>query len=418
MKDKPQRRVVVTGVGLITPIGSGKEAYWQAASRGVSGVRKLTRFDTEHYRTKIAATVEDFNPDDFIERRVSQRMDRFTQMAVGATAMAIEDSGLDLDDEIKGKTGVLLGSGGGGIISHEEAAEGFFVSGYRHVNPLSVALVMPNAGSSYICMQFGFKGISYCLSTACAAGSHAIGESYQKIKNGYADIIVTGGAEAPLSIVHFCAWDKLRAMSTQNDDPERAIKPFSKNRDGLVMGEGAGILILESLEHALGRSARILGEIVGYGSSSDAYHLTYPNLDQEVAAMRMAVSDAGIDPGEINYINAHGTATLANDKVETAAIKQVFGEKAHSIPISSTKSMIGHPLGASGAIELITCLLAMERGFVPPTINYEVPDPECDLDYVPNSGREANLGMAMSNSFGFGGTNAILIARKWSNDGS
>ncbi|MFH1314210.1 MAG: beta-ketoacyl-ACP synthase II [Candidatus Eisenbacteria bacterium] len=416
MKNGAQRRVVVTGMGLITPIGSGKETYWQAASKGVSGVRKLTRFDTESFRTRIAATVEDFNPDDFIEPRVSQRMDRFTQMAIGATAMAIEDSGLDVDDDIKAKTGVLLGSGGGGIISHEEAAEGFYVRGYRHLNPLSVALVMPNAGSSYICMQFGFKGISYCLSTACAAGTHAIGESYQKIKNGYADLMVTGGAEAPISVVHFCAWDKLRAMSTKNDDPKKAIKPFSKNRDGLVMGEGAGIVILESLEHALGRSARILGEIIGYGSSSDAFHLTYPNLDTEVEAMRGALTDAGIDPGEIDYINAHGTATLANDKVETAAIKQVFGNKAYSIPISSTKSMVGHPLGASGAIELITCLLAMERSFIPPTINYEVADPECDLDYVPNIGREAAVDIAMSNSFGFGGTNAILIARKWRDD--
>lgn len=410
--DKAQRRVVVTGLGLITPIGSTKDDYWRAVTNGVSGVRELTRFDTSAFRTKIAATVEDFQPEDFIEPKKIRRMDRFARMAVAATAMALEDSGLELTDEVKRGTGVILGSGGGGIISHEDAAEALFTRGHRHVDTLAVALVMPNAGSSHICMEFGFQGISYCLSTACASGTHAIGESYQKIKHGYADIMVTGGAEAPISVVHFTAWDKLRAMSTQNDVPEKAIKPFSKNRDGLVLGEGAGILVLESLEHARRRSARVYGEIIGYGSSSDAYHLTFPNLDQEVAAIRMAVSDAGIGPDEIDYINAHGTATPANDKVETQSIKAVFGEKASSIPISSTKSMIGHPLGAAGAIELITCLLAFENSFIPPTINYEVEDPECDLDYVPNSGRSSAVETAMSSSFGFGGTNAVLIARR------
>lgn len=418
MLEKDKKRAVITGLGLITPIGSSKEDFWKSVSNGKSGVKKLTRFNSSPFRTKLAAEIDDFDPEKFIAPKDIVRMDRFAHFAIAATSLAIEDGGLKIDDDIKKKTGVILGSGGGGIISHETAAEDLFVRGYRHVNPLSVPLVMPNAGSSNICMHFGFTGISYCLSTACSSGTNAIGEAYQKIKNGYADIIIAGGAEAPISPVHYSAWDKLRAMSTKNDEPEKAIKPFSKNRDGLVMGEGAGMLIIESLENARSRSARVYAEIVGYGSSSDAFHLTYPNKKQEVRAIKMALADAGVDPEMVSYINSHGTATLANDKVETESIKEVFGEKAYSIPISSTKSMIGHPLGASGAIELITCILAMEKSYIPPTINYEVPDPECDLDYVPNVGREDQIDIAMSNSFGFGGSNAILIIKKWNNEES
>ncbi len=406
------RRVVVTGLGLITPVGSDKESFWSSVSNGRSGVKKVTVLDTSAFRTKIAAQIDDFNAEDFIEPKKVKRMDRFTHLAIGATTHAVEDSGLEIE-KVRDRVGVILGSAVAGIISHEIAAQDLFVRGHRYVNPLTVPLVMFNAGASNICMHFGFTGTSYGIATACSSGTNAIGEAYQKIRSGFSDIMVAGGSDAPISPVCFSAWDKLRAMSTVNDEPQRACKPFSKNRDGLVMGEGAGILILESLESALERSAKIYAEIIGYGSTTDAYHLTYPNKAQEVRAIRMALDGAGIGPESIDYINAHGTATLANDKTETEAIKEVFGERAYSVPISSIKSMIGHPLGASGAIELITCILAMERGFVPPTINYEVPDPECDLDYVPNEGRPAEIDIAMSNSFGFGGANAILIVRKW-----
>jgi len=413
MSKRDKKRVVVTGMGLITPLGSTKMEFWDAISNGRSGVKKLTRLDTSLSRTKIAATIEGFEPKNFIGQKEIKRMDPFTQLAIAATSLAVEDSRLKIDDEVKEKVGVILGSAVAGIISHEIASEDLFVRGYRHVNPLTVPLVMFNAGSSNICMHFGFTGISFSISTACSSGSNAIGEAYLKIKNGNAEIMVAGGSDAPISPVCFCAWDKLRAMSVNNDDPERACKPFSKNRDGLVLGEGAGMLMLESLENALHRSARIYGEIIGYGSTSDAFHLTYPNKEQEVKAIKIALADSEIVPDDIDYINAHGTGTKANDKVETESIKEVFGERAYSIPISSTKSMTGHPLGASGAIELIACLLTMENNFIPPTINYEIPDPECDLDYVPNTGRKAEMDVSMSNSFGFGGANAILLVKKW-----
>lgn len=413
-----RNKVVVTGMGLISPLGSKKEDFWEAIANGKSGVKRVTRIDTSAYRTKIAAQIEDFDPHVFIEPKEVKRMDRFSHFAIAATALAVEDSGLQINDEIKEKIGVILGSAVAGIISHEIAAEALFVRGHKSVNPMTVPLVMFNAGSSNICKQFGFTGTSFGIATACSSGSNAIGEAYQKIRSGYAEIMIAGGSDAPISPVCFSAWNKLRAMSAQNDEPEKACKPFSKNRDGLVMGEGAGILVLERLENALMRGARIYGEIIGYGSTTDAFHLTYPNKEQEVKAIQMALMTAGIKPDEVDYINAHGTATMANDKTETEAIKEVFGKDAYSIPISSIKSMIGHPLGASGAIELITCFLAMEKGFIPPTINYEMPDPECDLDYVPNVGRNERIEIAMSNSFGFGGANAILVVKKWkgSND--
>ncbi len=413
MSERGKKRVVVTGMGLITPIGSGKEAYWESVSKGRSGVKRVTQLDTSAYRTKIAGIVEDFDPKEFLDAKQVKRMDRFSHFAVAATAMAVEDGALRIDDEAREKVGVILGSAVAGILSHETAAEEHFLRGHRHVNTFTVPMVMFNAGASNISIHFGFKGMSFGISTACSSGANAIGEAYQKIQDGHAEVMIAGGSDAPISPVCFSAWNKLRTMSVDNDRPERACKPFSKNRDGLVMGEGAGMLVLESLEHARGRSARIHGEIVGYGSTCDASHLTFPNKEQEIRAVRIALADAGIEPQEVDYINAHGTGTQANDKTETEVIKDVFGADAYSMPISSTKSMIGHPLGASGAIELITCLLAMEHRFIPPTINYEIPDPECDLDYVPNTGREGEIDIAMSDSFGFGGANAVLIVRKW-----
>ncbi|MBI5232901.1 MAG: beta-ketoacyl-ACP synthase II [Deltaproteobacteria bacterium] len=413
MSKAGKTRVVVTGAGLITPLGSTLADFWDSVLKGRSAAKRLERLNTAGFRTTIAATIEDFVPETFIKPKDIRRMDRFAQLAIGATSMALKQSGLKTDDEIKDKVGVILGSAVAGIISHESAAEELFVRGYRYVNPLTVPLVMFNAGASNICMQFGFTGVSFGIATACSSGTNAIGEAYLRIKSGFADIMAAGGSDAPISPVCFAAWDKLRAMSTCNDTPERACKPFSKNRDGLVMAEGAGMVILESMGHAEARGADIMAEVIGYGATSDAHHITYPNHAQEVRAMRMALEDACIEPSEIDYINAHGTGTFANDKVETETIKEVFGKRAYRVPISSTKSMTGHPLGASGAIELIACMLAMENSAIPPTINYEILDPECDLDYVPNEARNIPVDVAMSNSFGFGGANAILIARKW-----
>ncbi len=412
MSTNDERRVVVTGAGLVTPLGSTKESFWQSLIEGKSGVKKINRLDVSKFKTAIAATIDDFDPEKYIEEEKVKWMDRFTHFAIAAATLALEDSGLDINKEESRKASVILGSAVAGIISHEVAAKDLFTRGHRYVDPLTVLLVMFNAGANNICLRFGFTGVSYGLATACSSGTNAIGEAYLRIKNGIDEIVVAGGADAPISPVCFSAWDKLRVMSKNNDEPERACKPFSKNRDGLVMGEGAGIVVLESLESARKRSAKILCEIKGYGATNDAFHITYPNRDQEVRALNMALADAGIGANEIDYINAHGTGTYANDKVETESIKTVFGEQAPSIPISAIKPMIGHPLGASGAIELITCILVMERGLIPPTINYEVPDPECDLDYVPNVAREANVKTAITNSFAFGGANAILIVRK------
>ncbi len=414
MLEKDRQRVAITGMGLISPLGHTKKDFWENISKGCSGLKRLSRVDTSSFRTKIGATIEDFEPEDFIHPKQIKRMDRCAHLAIAATSKALEDSGLKIDNEsIKEKICIIIGSAVAGMESHDNAAENLFVRGFKYVNPLTVPMAMFNVASSNISMHFGFKGISFTLSTACSSSNNAIGEAYQKIKNGYAEIIITGGTDAPFSPVCLSAWSKLRVMSITNNEPERACKPFSKNRDGLVIGEGAGMLVLESLKHALNRSAPIHGEIIGYGSTSDAFHLTYPNREQEARAIKIALEDAGIKPDEVNYINAHGTGTIANDKEETEVIKNVFGENAYSLPISSTKSMIGHPLGASGAIELITCILAMKKGFIPPTINYEIQDPECDLDYVPNEGRKSEMNIAISNSFGFGGANAVLIVKKW-----
>ncbi len=413
MPTDASKRVVVTGAGLITPIGSTIDTYWKSLVAGRSGISKLTRLESSAYRTRIAGQIEDFEAGEFIGKKELRRMDRFTHLAIAATTKAIEDAKLELDDETREKTGVILGSAVAGIISHEIAAKDLFTKGSRHINPFTVPLVMFNAGASNITMHFGITGISFGLATACSSGTNAIGEAYLRIKHGMTDVMIAGGSEAPLSPVCFAAWDKLRAMSAKNFDPQRACRPFSKDRDGLVMSEGAGMVILESLERAEKRGAQVLGEITGYGTTSDAFHITYPNLTQQARAMTMALDDAGIKPDDIDYINAHGTGTGANDKVESEAIEIAFGENAKSVPISSTKSMLGHALGASGALELITCLLAMRDNLVPPTINYTEKDPDCTLDYIPNECRKVEVETTLSNSFGFGGANAVLVAKKF-----
>lgn len=407
-----KKRVVVTGMGVITAIGVDIKSFWDSVLLGKSGVKRIRRIDTTDLPVKIAAEIDNFDPSALLPGEKISRMDRFSQFAMTAALEAARDSRIESDDRGKEKIGVILGTSVGGIYSHEKAAEDLFTKGYKYVNPLTIPLVINNAAAFHLAAHFGFVGPNFTITTACTSASNAIGESYKMIKNGYADVMMTGGADAPISPVCLAAWCKLRALSLQNDDPEKACKPFSLNRDGLVLGEGAGVLILEEMDRAIKRNAPIYAEIIGYGNNNDAFHLTHPSLDQEVKAMEMAIGDAGIHKDEIDYISAHGTATKINDRTETIAIKSVFGERAYKIPVSSVKSMVGHTLGASGAIGLIATILGMRYNRIPPTINYDVPDPECDLDYVTNKPREGNINAALSNCFGFGGVNASLIIKK------
>jgi 3-oxoacyl-[acyl-carrier-protein] synthase II len=411
-----KKRVVITGMGVITPLGNCIKDFWNALVDGQSGVNNITRFSVEDFPVKIAGEVNAFCPEDFFTDDKMDRLDRFSQFALASAYQAVNDSKIDIKKGGRDDIGVVLGTSVGGIYSHEKAAEDLFTRGFKFVDPVSIPKVMYNAGACHIARHFGFMGPNYTVTTACASGANAIGEAYKIIKDGYAKAMVTGGADATLSPVFFAAWCKLRVLSRQNDSPQKACKPFSKNRDGLVVSEGSGILILEELESAKERNARIYGEVIGYGSTNDAYHLTFPHIDGEVKAIENALKDAQISKEDVDYINAHGTATAINDSVETDAIKKVFGDNAYSIPISSTKSMLGHTLGASGAIELITCALSLNESIIPPTINYEEPDPKCDLDYVPNKARKADINISLSNSFGFGGNNAVLILNKLNKD--
>lgn len=409
-----KKRVVVTGLGCITPIGIGKEKYWNALLSGISGVSKITRFDTTGYASQIAAEVKDFIPGDYINKKESKRMDRFTQFAVAATKMAIEDGNINLDNINKERFGVILGSGIGGIETLENEHTKLMEKGPKRVSPLFIPMMISNIAPGYISMALGAKGPTATITTACASATHAIGEAFKVIQQGDADIMITGGSEAaitPISIAGFCS---MKALSTNNDNPQKASRPFDKERDGFVMGEGAGILIIESLEHAEKRGAYIYAELVGYGATSDAYHITAPDPEANGAAkaMEIAINDAGINYNSIDYINAHGTSTHLNDKLETLAIKKVFKEHAQKLAISSTKSMTGHLLGASGGIEAIASVLAVKNDKIPPTINYENPDPECDLDYTPNRYREKKVNYALSNSLGFGGHNGTVIFKK------
>jgi 3-oxoacyl-[acyl-carrier-protein] synthase II len=407
-------RVVITGIGAVTPLGNDAATFWQGIKEGKNGIGLITVFDTTDFKVKIGAEVKDFDPETLLDRKEAKRMDRYCQLAVVAAEQAYEDAGLKAAEIDPERLGVLVGSGIGGLLTIEEQHSRLTEKGPGRVSPFFIPMAISNMASGNIAIKLGAKGINYSIVTACASATHSIGEAFWKIRDGQADMIVTGGAEAPITPLAVAGFTSMTALSNSND-VNRASIPFDKERDGFVIGEGAGILVLESLEHARKRNARIYGEVVGYGATCDAYHMTAPAPEGEGAAraMKLALADAGIGPDEISYINPHGTGTPYNDKFETEAIKTVFGEKAYQIPVSSTKSMTGHLLGAAGAIEAIICAKALQEGFVPPTIGYQVKDDECDLDYVPNCGRNMDLTYALSNSLGFGGHNATIILKKW-----
>ncbi|CAI6247707.1 beta-ketoacyl-ACP synthase II [Bacillus subtilis] len=409
-----KKRVVVTGLGALSPLGNDVDTSWNNAINGVSGIGPITRVDAEEYPAKVAAELKEFNVEDYMDKKEARKMDRFTQYAVVAAKMAVEDAELNITDEIAPRVGVWVGSGIGGLETLESQFEIFLTKGPRRVSPFFVPMMIPDMATGQISIALGAKGVNSCTVTACATGTNSIGDAFKVIQRGDADVMVTGGTEAPLTRMSFAGFSANKALST-NPDPKTASRPFDKNRDGFVMGEGAGIIVLEELEHALARGAKIYGEIVGYGSTGDAYHITAPAQDGEggARAMQEAIKDAGIAPEEIDYINAHGTSTYYNDKYETMAIKTVFGEHAHKLAVSSTKSMTGHLLGAAGGIEAIFSILAIKEGVIPPTINIQTPDEECDLDYVPDEARRQELKYVLSNSLGFGGHNATLIFKKY-----
>lgn len=407
-------RVVVTGLGAVTPLGVGVAPTWEALKAGKNGIGRITCLDPSDFSTQIAAEVKDFNAEDYLDRKEARRIDRFIALAVAAAKMAIEDASLKISEEETFDVGVLVSSGIGGLTFLGEQHKRMLEAGPGKVSPFLVPYMIPDMASGYISILNGYRGPNLCVVTACATGSHSIGEAAHIIRRGDAKVMLAGGSEAPVNPISLAAFCAARAMSTRNDDPEHASRPFDKDRDGFVMGEGAGVLVLEDYDYAVARGARIYGELVGYGLSGDAYHITQPDPEVRgaVRSMAMALESAGLKPEDVDYINAHGTSTYYNDKGETEAIKKVFGEAAYKVAVSSTKSMHGHLLGAAGAVEAVACLKAMEEGIIPPTINYETPDPECDLDYVPNAARQAEVKVAMSNSFGFGGHNATLIFRK------
>ena len=410
-----KRRVVVTGVGLVSPTGIGVETAWKNVCAGKSGIGPLTRFNSDGFETKIAGEVKGFNPELFIEKKELKKMDLFIQFSLIAAREALEDSQLRITPENDDRIGVIVGTGLGGLPSIEKYHQILMEKGPSRISPFFIPMLIANLASGQIAIHFGAKGPNTCVVTACATGGHCIGEAFRAIVYGDAEAIIAGGAEANITPLTIGGFNAMKALSTRNDEPEKASRPFEKNRDGFVVGEGAGIVILEELEFALKRSAPIYGELVGFGYTGDAYHITAPSPggDGAIRCMRMAMNDAGLKPEEIDYINAHGTSTPLNDLTETLAIKKTFGDHAKKIPISATKSMTGHLLGAAGSTEAIFTLLSIRDGILPPTINYDEPDPECDLDYVPNVARRQPVNVAMSNAFGFGGTNATLVFRKF-----
>ncbi|GKV57898.1 3-oxoacyl-[acyl-carrier-protein] synthase 2 [Sporosarcina sp. NCCP-2222] len=407
------RRVVVTGVGAISPVGNTAEASWEAVINGKSGIGPLTRLDSEQFPVKVAAEVKDFDIEEYIPRKDARKMDRFTHYALAASIMAMKDAELEIDEELAPRAGVWIGSGIGGMETHEQQFKTFQEKGYRRVSPFFVPMMIPDMASGQVSIHFGARGINSCTVTACASGTNSIGDAFEVIKRGDADVMITGGTEAPITTMAVAGFCANTALSL-NPDPATASRPFDKNRDGFVIGEGAGILILEEYEHAVKRGAKIYAEIVGYGSTGDAHHITAPAPEGEGAAraMKQALNEAGIRPDQVGYINAHGTSTPYNDLFETIAAKTVFGEHAYKLAISSTKSMTGHLLGAAGGLEAIFTVKALQEGILPPTTNYETPDPECDLDYIVNKARKADVEYAMSNSLGFGGHNASLVFKK------
>lgn len=409
-----RRRVVVTGMGAICAIGNTVDETWASAKAGRSGVAPITRFDPEGYETTFAAEVKDFNAAEAVGRKESRRMDRYTQLAVAATRQAVAQSGLDIG-AVAPRVGVLVGTGMGGIDTFEQGTETLLTRGPKRVGPFFVPMTLPNMASGVVAIDIGANGPNFAPTSACAASAHAIGEAALMIRHGRADAMVAGGSEAPITRMGVAGFNAMGALSRRNDDPEKASRPFDAGRDGFVLAEGGAVLLLEELEHAKSRGATILGEVIGYGTTDDANHMVQPAPEGAGAAraMQLALADAGIDPTEIGYINAHGTSTQLNEKLETAAVKRAFGDHAASVPISSTKSMTGHLLGAAGSLEAVITLKAMAEGVLPPTINQEAPDPDCDLDVIPNEARAAEVSVAMSNSMGFGGHNVSLIFRRW-----
>jgi 3-oxoacyl-[acyl-carrier-protein] synthase II len=413
MADRSTRRIVVTGLGLVTPLGTGVEKTWTALCAGESGIGRITKFDPTGYDAQIAGEVKDFDPGRFIEKKEIKKMDAFIHYAVGAAHMAVEDAGLKVTPEEAPRVGVYIGSGIGGLGSIEHYHDVLKDKGPGRVSPFFIPMTIINLASGQVAIRIGAKGPNSCAVTACATGNHCIGDAFRLIQRGDADVMVAGGAEAAITPLGVAGFAAAKALSFRNDEPARASRPFDKDRDGFVLGEGAGVVVLEEWEHARRRGVRIYAELIGYGMNSDAYHITAPPEEGEgaVRCMELAIRDAGIGKEQIGYINAHGTSTMA-DAIETRAIKAVFGEQAYRTPVSSTKSMTGHLLGAAGGIEAVFSILALHHGVLPPTINLEQPDPACDLDYVPNKARPAAIRVALSNSFGFGGVNACLIFRR------
>ncbi|NGQ93891.1 beta-ketoacyl-ACP synthase II [Brevibacillus sp. SYP-B805] len=410
-----KRRVVITGVGVISPVGNDADTFWKNLLEGKSGIGKITAFDASEYPTQIAGEVKNFDPEQFMDKKEVRRTDRYVQFALAAAKMAVAQSKLEITEGNAERVGVYIGSGIGGLATWEEQHSLLLEKGPRRVSPFFIPMMIANMASGLISIEFGAKGPTSSAITACATGTNAIGDAFRLIRYGDADVMITGGAEAtirPMAMAGFCA---MKAMSTRNDEPEKASRPFDKDRDGFVMGEGAGILVLEELEHAKKRGATILAEVIGYGMSADAHHITAPAPGGEGAArcMKNALRDAGVEPDEVGYINAHGTSTDLGDIAETLAIKQVFGDHAYKLAVSSTKSMTGHLLGATGGIEAIATAFALRDQMLPPTINLENPDPECDLDYVPNVARPAHVQVAISNTFGFGGHNATIVLKRY-----
>ncbi|SFM69196.1 beta-ketoacyl-ACP synthase II [Thermodesulforhabdus norvegica] len=416
VKRREPRRVVVTGIGLVTPLGIGVEENWQALVAGRSGIGPITRFDASDFATKFAGEVKNFRGEDFIPKKNLKNMDIFLQYSLAAARLAAEDANISISDELSPRVGVIMGCGLGGLTTIEETHKIMLEKGPRRISPFFIPMLIGNMAPGLISIQHNAKGPNLSIQTACAAGTHAVGLAFHMIRDGIIDVAFTGGVESTITPMCVAGFNAMRALSTRNDAPEKASRPFDRERDGFVLGEGAAVLILETRERALERGARIYAEICGFGLTGDAYHMTAPAPEGEGAArcMKMALDDAGIDPESVDYINAHGTSTDLNDKYETMAIKTVFGEHAYRLAVSSTKSMTGHLLGGAGGVEAAYTALTIKNKIIPPTINYEYPDPECDLDYVPNVARKADVKVAISNSFGFGGTNATIVMKEFS----
>ncbi|MEW6443305.1 MAG: beta-ketoacyl-ACP synthase II [bacterium] len=407
-------RVVATGMGLLTPLGLSVEQNWKALCEGRSGIRRITGFEVSDLPCRVAGLLRDFNPAEFMDRKELRHMDPFIQYGMAASILAVRDSGLVIDESNADRVGVVIGSGMGGLQTMESALDLVRARGPDRLSPFHVSMVIANLAPGQVAIHLGARGPNLCISTACSAGTHCIGHAYRLIRHGHSDAVIAGGTEACVTRIGIAGFSAMRALSRRNEPPEAASRPFEKNRDGFVMGEGAGVLVLEARDHAIRRGARIYGEVIGYGENGDAFHIAAPSPEGRGAAvcMKLALEDADIEPSRVDYVNAHGTSTPYNDLAETQGIKSAFGPHAERLAVSSTKSMTGHMLGAAGAVEAAYCLLALQNGVLPPTINYDTPDPQCDLDYVPNRARKQDIEIAISNSFAFGGTNGVLVFRR------